>query len=148
MVRSGQVVENKGGLLTVVFERPEACGNCNGCLSKQCTNVELPGEAQVGDTVDVALPDKSVVKASALAYALPLALLVAGLVLGTLLHGPLGIPWSADMFALLCGGVLLIIGLLLAHGLDLRLRTKQDWQPKIVAVHAGTEARKDDKDFE
>lgn len=139
MVRPGEVVEKKDGLLTVVFERPSACGNCNGCLSKQCTNVELPGDAEVGDTVDVALPEKNIVRASAIAYVIPLLALLGGLLLGSLVHGPLGIAWNADLFAAAIGGVCLIIGLLIVYGIDRRLRKKADWQPRIVAVHPEAE---------
>lgn len=141
MVRSGEVVENNSGTLTVVFERPSACTNCNGCLSKQCTNVELPGAAEVGDTVDVALPDKNIVGASAIAYLIPLALFIAGLLLGGPLYGIMGINWNKDLFSAVAGGVLLGIGLLIVYGIDRRLRRRQDWQPHIVAVHS---AKKND----
>lgn len=139
MTRTGEVVEKGEGMLTVVFERPAACENCNGCLSKQCANVELPGEADVGDRVDVALPDKNVVGASAIAYLIPLALLVAGLVLGAALHAPLGIGMQQDLFAAVVGGVLLILGLGIVRGIDQALRKKQSWQPRIVAVHPKNE---------
>ena len=135
MVRNGEVVEIKGDQLTIVFERPAACTNCNGCLSKQCTNVEIQGQAEVGDTVDVALPDKSVVGASAIAYLIPLVLLIVGLILGQVLYGPLGISFNKDLFTAVCGGVLLGMGLLVVYGVDKSLRNKQDWQPRIVAVH-------------
>lgn len=134
MIRTGEVVERNEGLLTVVFERPAACTSCNGCLSKQCTNVELPGEAEVGDQVEVQLPDKSVVGASAIAYVIPLALLLAGLLLGSMLHGPLGVRMGQDLFAALAGGVSLGIGLLIVYGIDRRLRGRRDWQPRIVSV--------------
>lgn len=135
MVRPGEVVEKKDGVLTVVFERPDACGNCNGCISKKCTNVELPGDAAVGDEVEVDLPDKNVVGASAIAYLIPLAMLIAGLLLGTALHGTLGIGMSSDLFAALAGGVCLGMGLLIVVGIDRVLRGRKDWQPRIVAVH-------------
>lgn len=137
MIRSGEVEEKDGDLLTVVFERPEACGNCNGCLSKQCTNVTLPGVAEVGDEVEVALPDKNIVGASAIAYLIPLAMLIGGLFLGYGVYEPLGISMRVDVFAALCGGVLVGVGLGVVHGIDKRLRRKQAWQPRIVAVRSG-----------
>lgn len=137
MIRNGEVVEKHGGRLTVVFERPEACANCNGCLSKQCTNVMLAGEAEVGDEVAVALPDKNIVGASAIAYLIPLAMLIVGLFLGYWMQEALGISMRPDVFAALCGGVLLCMGLGVVHWIDKRLRRKRDWQPKIVSVHPG-----------
>lgn len=141
MTQTGEVVESKGGTLTVVFERPAACGSCNGCMSRQCTNVEIPGEASVGEWVDVEMPEKNVVGASAIAYLIPLALLIAGLMLGAALHGPLGIGWSKDLFAALCGGVSFGIGLVIVRCADGFLRKKTGWQPRVIAVHAGPENR-------
>ncbi|MDL2318707.1 SoxR reducing system RseC family protein [Eubacteriales bacterium OttesenSCG-928-A19] len=141
MVRTGEVVDRADGVLTVVFERPASCENCNGCLSKQCTNVELPGEAEVGDSVDVALPDKNVVGASAIAYVIPLVMLIAGMLLGSALHGPLGIEWNQDLFAAAAAGVSLGIGLLIVHIIDRRLRKRADWQPHIVAVRPAHEGQ-------
>lgn len=135
MVRSGEVVEKKGELVTVVFERPEACTNCNGCLSKQCINVELPGQAEIGDSVEVSLPDHNVIGASAIAYLIPLAMMLAGLFLGSMLHAALGISMNPDVFTVLCGGVLLGIGLLIVKLIDRHLQGKQSWQPRIIAVH-------------
>ena len=34
MIRSGEVVEKADGMLGVVFERPEMCAHCGGCLHK------------------------------------------------------------------------------------------------------------------
>ena len=135
MVRNGEVVAAENGMLTIVFERPAACTNCNGCISKQCTNIDIAGDAGVGDTVDVALPDKNVVGASAIAYLIPLALLIAGLLLGGVLYVPLGVGFNKDLFTLLIGGVLLGIGLLAVNLIDRRLRRRKDWQPQIVAIH-------------
>lgn len=135
MVRNGEVVENQGGILTIVFERPAACENCNGCLSKQCVNLEIAGTAAVGDTVEVELPDKSVVASSAIAYLLPLGMLLAGLLLGNPLRALLQISMNADLFAAAAGVVCLLIGVAIVYIIDRRLRNRRDWQPRIVAVH-------------
>lgn len=134
MVRTGEVVDREKGLLTVVFERPSACDNCKGCMNRQCTSIEIAGDAEIGDRVDVSMPEKRVVGASALAYLVPLAALIAGLVLGYALHGALGVSISADLFALALGGVCIAIGFLFVWGIDRRLRKRSDWQPRIVAV--------------
>ena len=135
MVRTGEVVDKESGKLLVVFERPEACERCHGCISKACANIAVEGEAEVGDIVDVALPDKSIVKASALAYLVPLALFVAGMLLGAALHESLQVTMNKDVFAALCGGILLAVGLIAVYWVDRTLRQRQDWQPRVVRVH-------------
>lgn len=135
MIRQGEVTEKNGELLAVVFERPQACKQCNGCMNHQCTRLEIAGDAEIGDVVEVELPDKSVVKASALMYLIPLAGLILGIALGTLLHAPLGIGIDKDLFCAGCGILVLAIGLFAVYGVDKWLRNKRDWQPSIVGVH-------------
>lgn len=135
MVRTGEVVEKTGDVLSVVFERPEACTHCNGCIKKHCTRVDIPGQADVGDTVEVEMPEKSIVGASAIAYIVPLAALIAGLFIGYALHGPMGIGMDPNLFAAICGGICLALGLLGVYGIDRMLRGRKDWQPKVLTVH-------------
>ncbi|MDR0898670.1 MAG: SoxR reducing system RseC family protein [Oscillospiraceae bacterium] len=134
MIRAGEVIESENGRVTVVFERPAACENCKGCLEKNCVQLELAGEANVGDQVQVELPDRSVVKASALMYLVPLAGLLIGLFLGQALHDFLQLSMNRDVFAALFGGILLSVGLLGVHAVDKKLRARQDWQPHIVRI--------------
>lgn len=135
MVRTGEVVTRQGDTLVVVFERPETCGNCGACLTRQCASVEVPGKADPGDMVEVSMPDKDIGSVSAITYLIPLGFLLAGLLLGAALHGPLGIGMDANLFAALAGGVCLIVGLCIVYGIDRTLRKRADWQPHIVAVH-------------
>ena len=139
-VRIGEVVEKKGDMLTVVFERPAACENCDGCLDKRCVSMEVAGGeaayARCGDQVEVAMPDRAVVKASALAYGTPLALLIAGLLLGAPVHAALGLAANPDLFAGALGAVALAVGLLIVYGADRRIRKGRSWQPRVVAVRS------------
>ncbi|MDR0896381.1 MAG: SoxR reducing system RseC family protein [Oscillospiraceae bacterium] len=139
MIRAGEVIESENGRVTVVFERPAACENCKGCLEKNCVQLELQGEASVGDRVQVELPDRSVVKASALMYLVPLAGLLAGLFLGQSLHEIWQLSMNRDVFAALSGGILLAMGLLVVYAVDKKLRARQDWQPRIVRIDTQAE---------
>ena len=135
MVRTGEVVDKADGVLAVVFERPGACAHCNGCIKTNCNRVDIPGEAEVGDTIDVEMPDRSVVGASAIAYILPLALFLAGLFAGNGLHGTLARAMDANIFSAICGLAGLALGLLAVHAVDRALRGRKGWQPQIIAVH-------------
>lgn len=136
MVRTGEVVEQKGGISVIVFERPQACTNCNGCMGgDKCTRIELPLEADVGDTVSVEMPDQNILSASAMAYLIPVALLLIGLIGANLLHTPLGISMDSDMFSAIWGISLAGIGILIVTRIDRRLSTQSDWQPKVLSVH-------------
>ena len=86
MLRSGKVVAAENGVLEVCFERPEACAHCGQCGGqKEETFVKIPGSAPVGRWIDVDMPEGQVLKASMLAYVMPLLMLLGGLALGSVL---------------------------------------------------------------
>ena len=126
--------------MSVCFQRPEACQSCGACAGHQHETLAwIPGDAPVGSRVEVEMPDQQVVKASLLAYVLPLLLLLAGLFAGM------------RLFQSEIAGAALGIGLMaLSYGLlrlaEKRMGKKRKWQPRIVAVQKegetnyGTEA--------
>lgn len=129
MIRTGKVVSGGGGRVEVCFDRPEACARCRACAGqKHHTLTEIRGDAPVGAFVDVEMPDGQVVKATALAYVLPMGALLAGVWLGTLVSETEWV-WAACGFA--CMGV----AWLALRFIDRRMRKKQVWEPRIVAVH-------------
>ncbi len=136
MLQKGEVVEKGDGVISVVFERADACKHCSGCsMQDKCTKVELKGDADVGDTVDVEMPDRNVVGASLLAYIAPLAVLLGGMALGVLLHDALGVGMDKNLFGALCGLALMAVSFFFIHRIDLRLRNRRNWLPRVVAVH-------------
>ncbi len=133
MIRTGRVVEKDQDLLKICFEKTEACESCGLC-GRQEAAMTVSGSAEVGDSVDVELPDAQVLKASLMAYAVPLAGLVAGLWLGSALFP------GREGLALVTG----IAGLLLFFAgvklFDKRLRRSAAWQPRVVAVRPAEKA--------
>ncbi|MDO4739196.1 MAG: SoxR reducing system RseC family protein [Eubacteriales bacterium] len=124
MKQTAQVIVRDGRLVGRV-ERPEACMKCRACdygLNAE-TIVELPkGSWQEGDLVELDLERGRLSKASLWAYGVPLAGLLAGLVLG----GALGVGelWQAALGLL---GALAGFGVL--RLMEPRLR---GYRPKIT----------------
>lgn len=129
MIRTGKVVDVQEEKVFVCFHRPEACDHCNGCAGqKHETLVSIEGQAPLGSTVDVQMPAKQVFKASLLAYAIPIALLFAGLALGMVLFEQEGIAAALGL------GCMALTYLLLRF-IEQYLQKKHNWQPHIVAIH-------------
>ena len=131
MIRTGFVKEKKGEELSVCFERPSSCEGCKGCAKGLMGKNELLtvfGEAEVGDFVDVQMPENRVFQASLLVYALPLCVLIAGLVAGSML----GLNDTVTFFMAVAG---LVAGYLIASLFEKRLRKNAFWRPTIIAVH-------------
>ena len=121
MLRTGKVVAANGGELEVCFERPEACAHCGQCGGqKEKTLVKLPGDVPVGRWIDVDMPEGQVLKASVLAYVLPLVMLLGGLALGSLLFAQEAL-WAVT--GILCMG----LAWLILRLIEKRMKKKDVW---------------------
>ncbi len=131
MIRTGFVKEKKGERLRVCFERPDSCEGCKGCGKGFLPKKELLtvfGQAEVGDMVEVQLPEGKLFKATLLAYVLPLLFLIAGLALGTLLK-------MSDAVTVLLAFAGLAVGYALARAVDMKLRARPQWRPTVIKAY-------------
>jgi len=136
MTNKGIVKEVNGEILTVVFERHEACGDCHACMhgSMDCAKhtITLKGKADVGDEIVVEMDESHIMAASATAYMIPFA----GFMIGLLASYALGV---SELMMALCAVAGTAAAYLLMRVLDPVL-SKGRWEHKIVSV------RKPDKD--
>ena len=136
MTNKGVVKAVNGEMLTVVFERHEACGDCHACMhgSTDCAKhtVKLRGKANVGDRVVVEMDDSQVMAASATAYLIPFAGLAAGLGLGYLLGGVIT-AINGELLMALTGVAGTAVAYLIMRALDPKL-SRGRWEPRIVSV--------------
>ena len=137
MTNKGIVAAVSGEMLTIVFDRPEACGDCHNCMhgSDDCSKhtIVLPGRARVGDMVEVEMDDSHVMAASALAYIVPLTGFLLGLFLGYL-AGDL-LPINPELTMALFAIVGTALAYLVMRALDPRF-SQGRWEPKIVSVQS------------
>lgn len=104
-----KVVNNQA---TVRFTRGKMCAHCGACLAVGEKELELTVEntlgAEIGDAVSVSIPSRKVVQASLLAYLIPLACLLIGVGLGSLINDV-----CAMVFGIVgCGAAFLILRLM------------------------------------
>ena len=85
-------------------------------------------ELAAGDRVVLGLSEPVLLKASLVAYLLPLACLFAGALLGRFLA-----PWEGDAAELMGAGAGLALGIGLARRLGAPAQQASAWQPKVVA---------------
>ena len=131
MTKFGQVVayDSTTRNATVEYGRPEACEKCGACGgSARKESVVLQADCAVGDWVRIELPEHRFLQAAALAYGVPLAAFLAGLVLGQRLTGSDG---GAAIGALL--GLAVSIGILRLT--ERRIQNRRDWSAHITAVY-------------
>ena len=130
MRQPGEITEIKNGMTEITFCRPEACAACNACEGgKKEHRIMVKGTAgHVGDIAIVDMPDRMVVRASAIAYGLPLVGLLAGMILGNVFSG------GRDGFTLLGAAVGLGASLLLLKGTEKNRANRAEWTPRVVDI--------------
>ena len=127
----GLVTAVKDGTVQIRFLRGSACAHCGACLTVGESEMEitLPNtlNAKEGDRVAVDLSPKRVVQASLLAYAVPLAFLIAGVFLGGLV---------SDWFGLVLGVAACGIAYGILRLVDRRNRKSHSFQPHMERILA------------
>ena len=130
MTNKGIVKEVNGEMLTVEFERHEACGDCHACMhgSTDCAKhtITIAGKADVGDEIVVEMDESHVMSASAAAYMIPFT----GFMIGMM--GSYALGMSEPVMAL-CAVVGTAIAYLVMRVLD-PIFSKGRWEHHIVSV--------------
>ncbi len=139
--KKGQVTSiSKDGWAMVVTEKGDACSNCESaqfCHSlADCSRVETrvlnQAGAGVGDTVEISLSSKTVLKSAALLYILPTVCFLLGAVGGAGLHKQLGIGDSGA--AIIFGFAGLILGFIIARLISGRKTAIRKLTPVITRI--------------
>ncbi len=129
MIRTGRVVQTDGDILMVCFSRLDACGSCGMCGGgRDDAMVKIKGIAQVGDMVEVDMPDAQVLKVSTIAYLMPLLALLLGLFIGAQLFS------GQELYVLASGLLFLGLALVGLKVFDTKIGRQAQWQPKLIAV--------------
>jgi len=125
----GLVTAVQDGDARIRFLRGSACARCGACLSVGESEMEitLPKAlgAKEGDRVVVDLSPGRVVQASLLAYAIPLLLLIAGVLIGSRIADWAGLALGVGA----CG-----LGYLVLRAVDRRSAKKRRFQPRMERI--------------
>ena len=133
MERTGEVTAVKGEWLEVTFCRPADCEKCNACgIGEKKASMMVRGKANLGDQAVVSMPASTVMKASLLAYVLPLVGLFIGLFAGMALF-----PQAENAAGLIGALIGLAIPLTFVVLTEKRRRQSDRWQPTLIEVLPG-----------
>lgn len=126
---TGVVVKLAGDMASVHFQRSAMCRHCGACLTLDSgemeTLVKNTLSAKPGDRVAVSIEPKRIMSAAILAYGVPLAMLLIGLYLGSLI---------SDAVSVLLGLSLCACSYLLLRRLEKTWTKKETYAPKMTAI--------------
>ena len=129
MERIGEVTRVDGKWLEITFCRPSDCDKCHACMGgNKTTTLRLQGTAQVGDKALVSLPDSTITQASLIAYGIPLAGLLLGMLVGDAL-------WPERSIGALIGALIgLGLPLVILMATERSRRNNPKWSPQLIRI--------------
>ncbi len=141
MLQIAKVVSVQGRMATLRFTRSKMCEHCGGCMRIGSDESEVQVvntlKAGVDDFVEIELHARSFLQATLWAYVFPLAFLLAGVMLGSLVNDAIG-------------AVAGILGAALAYmvlrRLEPRFARKTKYRPCMVSYVTGeTELKREER---
>jgi sigma-E factor negative regulatory protein RseC len=138
MDQIGRIIRVVGPVATVELERSSACERCGICDLGETKilhiDVDNTLEAKEGERVLIAVGERTVLKASAILYLIPLLALVGGIGLAYLLNTLVELPGSADWWGLGLGLTLFFLAYVVIRLREPALRTNPGYAPRMVRL--------------
>lgn len=125
----GTVVSLNRGNAVIQFKRGTMCDHCGACdaAGSGFMRVELENRcgAKVGDSVRVSMSGRTLVSASVLAYVIPLALFLCGILIGVQFSELMGIVLGI----LFCG-----VSFFVLRAVEKRIKPTKRFEPVMTGI--------------
>lgn len=149
MLNEGDEIMNQQGYIIeivddrtakLIMQRHSACASCGKCtkLSSECQDlvVEVDNSigAKEGDHVEVSMESVKVLKATALAYAVPLVFLLVGTILTYYLLDLIKYSGPIEVISGVVGLMCTIISYLMLNKNDKKFKDSREYIPRITKI--------------
>jgi len=139
MKEYGEVTEIVGKFAKVKFKRSSACGKCSACgmlkdMSEIVVDVENTLDVHPGQKVEVEFETGTSLKSAAIAYLIPLAMLLVGAILGYLLGSSINLGLPADICGALGAILFAVLSLFILKGIDRKMKDKLKKIYRMVSI--------------
>lgn len=137
MKEIGVVLKTSGKDAVVMIKRHAACGDCGACqVGKEKMTMETRAEnaagAKVGDEVTVEMEFSGVIKATSIAYGIPLIAFLIGCALGYPIAQTAG--WDMVLTPFFCGIIMTVLAFLGIRLADRRGRFNSKYRPVVTEI--------------
>lgn len=133
-----EIVDDKTAKMRM--QRHSACASCGKCAKLTSESQDLIVEvdnqigAKVGDHVEVSMETVKVMKATMLAYILPLIFLVAGTAISFGVLNAISFKGPLEVISGLCGLLCTFLSYLYLRKNDKKYRDSRDYIPVVVRI--------------
>lgn len=135
----GIVVDLVGPKARVRVQKTSSCASCESRHSCHIMNdrnmiVEVHNtlKAKAGDTVEISIPVRSLLKVSLIVYIIPIVALFAGALVGRTWGKSFG--GEADVFAIVGGLLAMGVAFFLLKWFDRRQNRRSEYQPQLTRI--------------
>ncbi|HCS73893.1 MAG TPA: hypothetical protein DIW17_08465 [Clostridiales bacterium] len=133
----GEIIELKSSNAVVKVKRNSACGHCGACSKgtlpdEMLLTVPNPLHGEVGDHVELELASGQVLKASAIAYLIPLLALILGVAAGYILGDKFS--FNQELSACLLGLLFTILSFFGIRAMEPQFRKGHQFTPQVIQV--------------
>lgn len=113
----------------------ESCKGCSGSCNTPSHIISLPNKvnAKAGDYVEIQAKTKNIMKYTAIAYIIPLVMLISGILIGTKIFKTLQIS-NYELLSFLTGIVFLVISYFIVKIVDKKIEKKGENAMEIFKV--------------
>lgn len=133
MIKFGQITayNEKTHEAHINYVRPDACAKCGACGSlNKVGSIDLPCDGgKEGNWVRITFPDRHFLGSAAIAYVIPLAAFIGGVLGGYLLGG------KNELWGLFGGLFGLGLSLLILRIAEKNISKRADWVPVIDCIY-------------
>ncbi len=139
MIEKGEVCYRKNGSYRIRIIKSAKCNGCKACGFGRKNHIILPAvsqiECDIGDTVNVRMPEKSIKGAYVYLYLVPLLFLFAGIM----------IPYNkGETFMMIGGAIGLATGFLTTLLIEKLFKRRKVYMPTILEKISETKEITDD----
>lgn len=133
----GKVADIKDKTAIIKIQRKSSCGSCTACgMKKDQNEILIPVAndlgAKLGDWVELELKSISILKASTIAYVIPLIALIIGVVGGYALAEQLS--QDTELYGAIGGIIFTILSFVAIRVVDPLFNKKGDYTPKMISI--------------
>lgn len=127
-----------GRLVEVAFPRSASCEKCRAChgVGEGMLGVEAVNEvgAKREDMVEVEIPSGEVVRGSIIVFLIPIFMLVAGYLIGSIFMRMIGLENLEEIFGVVISLVFLALSFMVINWYDKNIQQKEALRARIIKV--------------